>query len=45
MVDGVYVDQIGAASAVACFDPSHGHTLGGIGYLKVVEIVRGKLLV
>lgn len=28
-VDGVYIDQIGAAPPVPCFDPSHGHPLGG----------------
>ena len=26
---GVYVDQIAASSFVPCFDPSHGHALGG----------------
>ena len=28
-VDGVYIDQIGAAGAVPCFDPAHGHAPGG----------------
>lgn len=28
-VDGVYIDQIGAAPPVPCFDPEHGHPLGG----------------
>jgi hypothetical protein len=28
-VDGVYVDQVAAAPANLCFDPSHGHPLGG----------------
>eukprot|EP01114_Cavostelium_apophysatum_P014143 TRINITY_DN3588_c0_g1_i1.p1 TRINITY_DN3588_c0_g1~~TRINITY_DN3588_c0_g1_i1.p1 ORF type:complete len:789 (+),score=123.39 TRINITY_DN3588_c0_g1_i1:40-2367(+) len=31
-VDGTYVDQIAAAGAYSCFDPSHGHTLGGGDY-------------
>lgn len=28
-VDGVYIDQIGAAGAVLCYDKSHGHPLAG----------------
>jgi len=28
-VDGVYIDQVGAASPRLCYDPSHGHPLGG----------------
>lgn len=28
-VDGVYIDQIGAAQPRLCWDPSHGHPLGG----------------
>jgi len=28
-VDGVYIDQIGAAAPRLCMDPSHGHPLGG----------------
>ena len=28
-VDGVYVDQVAAASPRLCFDSSHGHPLGG----------------
>jgi hypothetical protein len=28
-VAGVYIDQIGAAGPEPCFDPSHGHELGG----------------
>ena len=27
-VHGIYIDQIGAAAAQPCYDPSHGHTLG-----------------
>ena len=26
---GVYIDQIAAAGPKPCFDPSHGHPLGG----------------
>lgn len=28
-VHGVYIDQIAAAAPTLCFDPSHGHPLGG----------------
>jgi hypothetical protein len=28
-VKGVYIDQIAAAKPMPCFDPSHGHPLGG----------------
>lgn len=28
-VNAIYLDQIGAAAPVPCFDPSHGHPLGG----------------
>ena len=28
-VDGVYIDQVAAASPVLCYDRSHGHPLGG----------------
>lgn len=31
-VDGVYMDQIGAARPRLCFDPSHGHPLSGGGW-------------
>jgi len=31
-VDGVYIDQIAAAGAKLCFDPDHGHPLGGGDY-------------
>jgi hypothetical protein len=30
--DAVYIDQMGAAYGTPCFDPSHGHPLGGGGY-------------
>lgn len=28
-VDGVYIDQVAAACPTLCFDPTHGHPLGG----------------
>ncbi len=28
-VNAIYLDQIGAAAPAACYDASHGHTLGG----------------
>ena len=31
-VDGVYIDQIGEATPKECYDPVHGHTLGGGSY-------------
>ena len=31
-VDGVYIDQIAAAPSNLCFDPEHGHPLGGGNY-------------
>ncbi len=44
-VDGVYLDQIGAAAAELCFDPGHGHSLGGgslwsHGYSEMLERIR-----
>jgi hypothetical protein len=47
-VDGVYIDQISAAGAVRCFDPSHGHPVGGghfwvDGYRKLLDLARSKL--
>ena len=47
-VDGVYIDQIGAAGAVRCFDPDHGHALGGghmwvDGYRKMLDEARETL--
>ncbi len=47
-VDGVYIDQIGAAAPVRCFDSDHGHAIGGghfwmDGYRKMLEKVRSKL--
>ncbi len=31
-VDGVYIDQVGAAAPKLCYDESHGHPLGGGGH-------------
>ena len=47
-VDGVYVDQISAAGAKLCFDPSHGHDIGGggfwaAGYRRMLERARKTL--
>lgn len=30
--DGVYLDQVACTNATPCFDPSHGHPLGGGAY-------------
>jgi hypothetical protein len=47
-VDGVYVDQIGAAHALECFNPNHGHQIGGghfwvDGYRKLLEETRKRV--
>jgi hypothetical protein len=48
-VDGVYLDQVSAMSPALCFDPSHGHPLGGghwwtvDGYWPMVEGIRKDL--
>jgi len=47
-VNGVYIDQIGAAGPLRCFDPSHGHPLGGDlvwtdGYRTMLDKIRGRL--
>jgi len=44
-VDGLYLDQIGAAAPKLCYDPSHGHPLGGgswwvEGYRDLLDHVR-----
>jgi hypothetical protein len=44
-VNGVYIDQIAAAQPRLCFDPSHGHPLGGghwwtQGYWELLEAIR-----
>lgn len=47
-VDGVYIDQIGAAGAVRCFNSDHGHSPGGgtfwfDGYRTMLDQIRAKL--
>ncbi|NLC58472.1 MAG: hypothetical protein GX774_16685 [Armatimonadetes bacterium] len=47
-VDGVYIDQIGAAAPVRCLNAAHGHPLGGghwwaDGYRKLLDRARKKL--
>jgi hypothetical protein len=44
-VHAVYIDQIAAASPTLCFDPTHGHPLGGghwwtEGYWKLLDELR-----
>lgn len=48
-VDGVYIDQIGAAAPRLCMDKSHGHPLGGGhwwtqgGYWPLLTALRARL--
>jgi hypothetical protein len=47
-VDGVYIDQIGAAGAKLCFNPEHPHPLGNgefwvSGYRQMLQQVRQKM--
>jgi hypothetical protein len=47
-VGAVYIDQIGCAYPVECFDPNHGHPVGGghwwvDGYRTLLEKVRSRL--
>ncbi|MFQ6132489.1 MAG: DUF6259 domain-containing protein [Armatimonadota bacterium] len=48
-VDGVYIDQVAAASPRLCFDASHGHPLGGghwwtvDGYWPMLRSLRKRL--
>ena len=47
-VHGVYIDQIGAAYPVECFNAEHGHPIGGghfwvDGYRKLLDKVRARL--
>ncbi len=47
-VKAVYIDQIAAAIPELCFDPAHGHPLGGghwwgDGYRKMLETIRADL--
>ncbi len=45
-VDGVYLDQVSAQSAMTCFDKSHGHPIGGgswwvtQGYWPMLDDIR-----
>lgn len=44
-VQGIYIDQIGAAAPKLCHDESHGHPIGGgswwvDGYRKLLDLVR-----
>jgi hypothetical protein len=46
--DGIYIDQVGAERAELCFDPNHGHPLGGggfwlEGYRQMARQLREKL--
>ncbi len=46
-VNGIYLDQIGAASPRPCFDPEHGHPLGGgrywvDGYRAMLDRVKAE---
>jgi hypothetical protein len=48
-VSGVYIDQVAAASPALCFDPAHGHPLGGGshwtkgGYWPMLEDLRKQM--
>ncbi len=47
-VNGVYIDQVGAAAPTICLDPSHGHPLGGgdwwvAGYRRWLLALRREL--
>jgi hypothetical protein len=48
-VNAIYIDQMGAGRPVLCFDPTHGHSLGGggnwmkDGYWKYFGEIRRKL--
>jgi hypothetical protein len=50
-VDGVYLDQVSAMSPALCYDPSHGHPLGGghwwtaDGYWPMLEHLQNTLSV
>ena len=46
-LDGVYIDQVAAASPKLCFDPTYQHPLGGghwwtEGYWKLLDEIRDK---
>jgi hypothetical protein len=43
-IDGVYLDQVTAASPIACTDKNHGHSIGGgdfwrSGYAKMIDSI------
>jgi hypothetical protein len=44
--DGVYLDQVSAQASMECFDPSHGHPIGGgyawttQGYWRMIDSFR-----
>ncbi len=47
-VNAVYIDQVAAAPPVLCFDPTHGHPLGGghwwnEGYWQMLERIRQEM--
>ncbi|MEW6358270.1 MAG: DUF6259 domain-containing protein [Planctomycetota bacterium] len=47
-LNGVYIDQVGAASPRLCMDPSHGHPLGGgdwwvQGYFKMLSRMKKRM--
>ena len=46
-VDGLYLDQVGCVQPDLCFDPTHGHPLGGgchwvAGYARMIENIRNE---
>ena len=46
-VDGIYLDQVAASAPVLCFEPAHGHPLGGGchwvgGYAKMIANMRAE---
>lgn len=47
-VSAVYIDQVGAAPPVPCFDATHGHPLGGgswwnEGYWRMLDRIRAEM--
>ena len=48
-VNGIYLDQIGAARPKPCYDPSHGHPLGGgrhwvDAYRKMLDPIKAEAI-
>ncbi len=46
-VGGIYLDQIGSAAPVVCYDPSHGHPVGGgchwvAGYHEMLRPIKAE---